>query len=386
MKKNYLLYLVLVAIVYSCAGQQNNPNKAGYVTMLGNDTLAVEVFEKTESGITAKVILRSPRTTFNTYDLVYDGSWGIESLTRTSYSLEEGFSGSGSVTQTVEKEGDSLKVSNTGNNGTSTRTIAYQRGVLPFIDMVHWPFEQGLNNALRVGIDEVYQKMLSGSRIQDFVIRKIADDSMTIQHPSRGIMGVDIDENGNLAMLDAGLTTRKLVVRRVSGLDIDAIGKRFAEADKNGSPFGALSGAVEETFSFSNTDFTVSYGSPLKRGRDIYGGIVPYGQRWRTGANRATHFKTSKNLRIGDLNIPAGEYTLFTIPEADGGTLIINKQTGQNGRTYDEARDLGRVALTRSSQSDVTEAFTIRVEEKGNGGTLKLMWDQTIYSVDFDIR
>ena len=386
MKKNYLLYLVLVAIVYSCSGQQNNPNKAGYVTMLGNDTLAVEVFEKTESGITAKVILRSPRTTFNTYDLVYDGSWGIESLTRTSYSLEEGFSGSGSVTQTVEKEGDSLKVSTTGNNGTSTRTIAYQRGVLPFIDMVHWPFEQGLNNALRVGIDEVYQKMLSGSRIQDFVIRKIADDSMTIQHPSRGIMGVDIDENGNLAMLDAGLTTRKLVVRRVSGLDIDAIGKRFAEADKNGSPFGALSGAVEETFSFSNTDFTVSYGSPLKRGRDIYGGIVPYGQRWRTGANRATHFKTSKNLRIGDLNIPAGEYTLFTIPEADGGTLIINKQTGQNGRTYDEARDLGRVALTRSSQSDVTEAFTIRVEEKGNGGTLKLMWDQTIYSVDFDIR
>lgn len=386
--KQLSTYIIVGAIFVGCSAGQTNPNKAGYVTLLGNDTLAVEVFEKTEEGIHAKVILRSPRTTFNEYDLKYDGSWGIESLTRTSYSLDEGFSGEGRVTQTIENLGDSLSITTTGNNGTNTRVIAYERGVLPFIDMVHWPFEQALNNALRVGIDEVYQKMLAGSRIRDFVIRKLADDSMTIQHPTRGVMGVDIDENGNLAMLDAGQTTRKLVVRRVQGLDIDAIGQHFAAADKNGSPFGALSGAKNSNAVFWNVEFNLSYGAPLKRGRKLFGGIVPYGQRWRTGANRATHIKFSKDLIIGgNLEAPAGEYTLFTIPEEDGGILIINKQTGQNGRTYDEARDLGRVALKRTSQDEVTEDFTIKVEQDAEtGGVIKLIWGQTVYSVDFVVK
>ena len=86
------------------------------------------------------------------------------------------------------------------------------------------------------------------------------------------------------------------------------------------------------------------------------------------------------------MNVPAGEYTLFTIPEADGGTLIINKQTGQNGQTYDESRDLGRVEMTVREQEESVEGFTIIAEEKGNNGILKLMWGTTVYSIDFGIN
>ena len=99
----------------------------------------------------------------------------------------------------------------------------------------------------------------------------------------------------------------------------------------------------------------------------------------------STHFSTSKNLKIGELEVPAGDYTLFTIPEANGGTLIINKQTGQNGRSYDENRDLGRVSMSMGSQPEITEDFTIKVIETSSGGTIQLIWDQSVLSIPFII-
>ena len=384
MKYGILSFVALSLLIISCSGS-NNPNEAAFVTLLGNDTLAVEQFVKTDSSITADVILRSPRTTFNSYELKIGGGYGIESMSRTTYSLDDGFNSDGEVTYNVIVDGDSLEISGQGRNGEYTRRIENKRGSLPFIDMVHWPFELALNNALRVGTDTVEQQLLSGTRLSNFIIAKIADDSMTIRHPSRGVMGVDIDENGNLAMLDAGLTTRKLVVKRVPTVDFDKIATRFAALDKAGQSFGSLSGAVEETFSFKGGVFNVSYGSPSKRGRDIFGGIVSYGQRWRTGANRATHFSSTLDLKFGDLEVPAGEYTLFSIPQENGGTLIINTQTGQNGQTYNQDLDLGRLEMSRESKDDVTEAFTITVTEEETGLRLNLIWDQTIYFVDFEI-
>ncbi len=384
--KQLLSYCILTMILFAaCSNVQNDPNRAAFVTLLGDDTLAVEQFVKTDSSITADVILRSPRTTFNRYELMMGGDYGMQSMTRTTFSLDEGFSGEGEVTYQAEVMGDSLQITAEGRSGSETRIIANERGSLPFIDMVHWPYELAVNNALRVGLDTVEQKLLTGSRLSTFIIARIEDDSLTIRHPSRGVMGVTFDENGNLAMLDAGQTTRKLTVERVPSVDFENIADHSAAMDKAGNPFGSLSGAAEASFAFNGAEFEVTYGQPSKRGREIFGGIVPYGKRWRTGANRATHFTTKQYIKIGDLEVPVGEYTLFTIPEENGGTLIINKQTGQNGQTYNEELDLGRVELKRMQQDDVTEAFTIIVTENDGGGRLSLIWDQTVYYVDFEI-
>jgi hypothetical protein len=199
-------------------------------------------------------------------------------------------------------------------------------------------------------------------------------------------MGVQVDKNGNIIELDASSTTRKLTVERTRDIDINKIASRFATSDKKGNPFGNLSGAVEESFTVNGINVDVSYGSPEKRGRKLFGGIVPFGERWRTGANRATHFKVSDDIAIQGLSVPAGEYTFFTIPEADGGKLIINKQTGQNGQTYDQSKDLGRVEMTVSEQDEDTDVFTILVEEQGKGGVIKLVWGTTVYSINFDIK
>lgn len=390
MKKSTLSLILISLIIWSCnnISESTNSNSGYFLTLLGNDTLAIEQFDKTEAGITAKVLLRSPQTIYFEYELTQDIEGGMSSMTRYSQPPKSAFSGNNKeVSQELRVIGDSLISEAKTNNGTRRTAVLNKKGSLPFIDMVHWPYELAFNNAANNPNDSIHQMLFTGRSISDFIIHKAKIDSITLRHPSRGVMGVDIDDNGNLVKLDAALTTRKLIVKRVGLMDFEAIVKDFAIRDENGSPFsGNLSGAIEESFSFKGTDFKVTYGSPKKRGRTIFGGIVTYGKRWRTGANRATHFSTSNNLKIGELNIPAGEYTLFSIPEENGGVLIINKQTGQNGQSYDESRDILRVPMTVSNQNEVTENFTIKVVENAKGGSINLIWDQTVLSIDFVIN
>lgn len=384
--KNLLIAFIAVFVIAACESSSPDEGRSGFVTLLGNDTLAVEQFEISDSSIMARVILRTPRTTFSSYNLIMDETGGIHKMTRTDFSLESGFSGEGEIIQTIQREGDSLWVETQTDEGVQAHSAPYEEGVLPFIDMVHWPFEVAFLHAADAEADTINQSMLTWNNVSNFVIANIEEDSMTVRHPFRGVMGVDVAENGGIELLDAGLTTRKLKVHRTSGLNMNAIGQRFAAADHRGNPFGQLSGAVTTDFSINDTDFRVDYGSPQKRGRELFGGIVPWGERWRTGANRATHFYTSKDLVFGDLEVPAGEYTLYTIPEPAGGTLIINKQTGQNGNSYNQSMDLGRVPMEITTEEEVTEPFTITVEESGDGGVLKLIWGDTVFSSQFEIQ
>jgi len=118
---------------------------------------------------------------------------------------------------------------------------------------------------------------------------------------------------------------------------------------------------------------TIDYSRPSMRNRKIFGELVPYGQIWRTGANSATSFKTDVDLTIGGATVPAGSYTLYTIPGETGWKLIINKQTGQWGTDYDEKQDLARVDMKVGKNATPTEQFTISLDKtSGSSATLKL--------------
>ncbi len=124
------------------------------------------------------------------------------------------------------------------------------------------------------------------------------------------------------------------------------------------------------------------YSSPRMKGRKIYGDLVPYGQVWRTGANEATTFVTSSDVMVGGKHVPAGSYTIFTIPNADKWTLIINKKTGEWGIPYKyEGDELGRVDMKVSKLPSPVENFTISYEKSGNGCTMNLDWETTRASV-----
>jgi len=128
---------------------------------------------------------------------------------------------------------------------------------------------------------------------------------------------------------------------------------------------------------------TVDYSSPRMKGRKIFGELVPYGKVWRTGANEATTFVTDADLVVGGKVVPAGSYTIFTIPNQDKWTLIISKKTGEWGIPYPgEAEDLTRTDMKVSSLPAPVENFTISLNRSGDGCTLHLDWETTRASVE----
>ncbi len=128
---------------------------------------------------------------------------------------------------------------------------------------------------------------------------------------------------------------------------------------------------------------TVDYSSPRMKGRKIFGELVPFGEVWRTGANDATTFVTTANLTIGSLSVPAGNYTMFTVPNQDKWQLIINKKTGEWGIPYKyEADELGRTDMKVSSAGSPVENFTIAFDSMGSSCALSMSWENTKASVD----
>jgi Protein of unknown function (DUF2911) len=128
----------------------------------------------------------------------------------------------------------------------------------------------------------------------------------------------------------------------------------------------------------------VDYSSPRMRGRKIFGGLEPYGKVWRTGANEATSFVTDADLTVSGKEVPAGSYTIFTIPNPDKWTLIINKKTGEWGIPYKyEADELARLDMQVSKTPAPVENFTIAFDQMGDACNMRLDWENTRSAVQF---
>ena len=136
---------------------------------------------------------------------------------------------------------------------------------------------------------------------------------------------------------------------------------------------------------------SIFYGRPSTKDpksgevRKIWGGLVPFGKVWRTGANEATLLVTNKPLMFGETNVPAGAYSLFTLPMEDGSAkLLISKQIGEWGAyNYDEKQDLARVDLKKAATPAPVDPFTITLDKTG---TLSFAWENTTYSVAFTVK
>ena len=132
-----------------------------------------------------------------------------------------------------------------------------------------------------------------------------------------------------------------------------------------------------------NKKISIDYSRPSLKGRKVGQELAPYGKVWRTGANEATALNTEIDLNIGGTKVPAGKYTLYTLPSEGTWKLIINKQTGQWGTKYDESQDLARVDMKKSAVPQSVEQFTISFDKKNdNTANLNLDWENTRVSVE----
>jgi hypothetical protein len=130
---------------------------------------------------------------------------------------------------------------------------------------------------------------------------------------------------------------------------------------------------------------TITYGRPYAKDRKIWGGLVPYGKAWRTGADEATILTAQEPLMIGETMIPAGAYTLYTVPEEKGGKLVFSKTVGKWGIPVDEKNDLTRVDMKQEPLANKVEQFTIMLDKSDTGGVIKMQWENAQYSVPFTV-
>jgi hypothetical protein len=181
---------------------------------------------------------------------------------------------------------------------------------------------------------------------------------------------------------------KTLCLLSVAALLFNALPLTALAQEKRVSPHETISTVIDET------RVMIVYGRPYTKKpnttvvRKIWGGLVPYGKVWRLGADEATLLVAQKSLSIGGSTLPAGAYSLFLLPQADGtAKLIINKEVGQWGEEYNEKADVLRVDLKKAALDTPVDQFTMAVakspEGASPGGIIKLSWENTEYSVSF---
>lgn len=163
-----------------------------------------------------------------------------------------------------------------------------------------------------------------------------------------------------------------LVVLLVLGANIAAVAQEVVEPPKPRlSPLAIARTTVGDTY------VKVVYGQPLKKGREIFGELEPFGKVWRTGANESTEITFTSAVNFGGVRVPAGTYSLFTIPNKDSWTVILNSALGQFGAfQYDESKDVARFDVPVKTSDKMYEAFTITFTEADGGTDMHLNWDR----------
>jgi hypothetical protein len=180
---------------------------------------------------------------------------------------------------------------------------------------------------------------------------------------------------------------QKLALIAASMLAIATVASAQMEMSQDKSKRPSPPASAECKFS-DGTTVKVDYSSPRAKGRKIFGeakenAVVPYGEVWRTGANEATTFVTSANVMVGGKAVPAGSYTVFTVPKADSWWLVISKKTGEWGTDYPgEKEDLGRVPMKISRNGPPVENFLIAFDQGGSKCKLRMEWETTVASVE----
>jgi hypothetical protein len=153
-------------------------------------------------------------------------------------------------------------------------------------------------------------------------------------------------------------------------------------------PTGVVSPRGTAYAEFDRGPIFINYGRPSTRGRSVWGGVlVPFDTVWRTGANEATHLATSKTIVLGELTLTPGLYTLWTQYTRSGTFLIVNRQVGQWGTSYDSTQNIGRVPMAMAPIPSRVEQFTITVRATTpHRGAFDFAWGDSVATVEFTVK
>jgi len=379
--------LSLLAFLPATLLAQGRAEKAAFITRLGSDTLSVEQFSRTSSRLESDVAARVPRARRLHFVVALNPDQTVSRLQVTvqpavpapdapAFTGDMVF-GKDTVTMTIRQ-----------TDSTITLHVPAGAGAMPLTSTSYALYEQMFLRFQKAGKDSLPFLIVpfgGNQATETSIVRRGADGA---DYDFFGLpMHAKLDKQGRLLGLDGRESTSKVLVERVKSADVEKAYKDFAARDASQGAMGQLSARDTVRATVGNAHLTIDYGRPHKRGREIFGTVVPWGQVWRTGANAATGFTTDADLVVGSQTIPKGSYTLWSLPAQNGSKLIINSQTGQWGTDYHADKDFARLDMKTEALAQPVEVFTIAIDPQGDrAGVLKLQWDRTQLSLPFTVQ
>lgn len=355
------------------------PVTGAYVMTLGRDTVAVERFTRTADRLEGDLTIRAGglRTTHYVMHLGPDGSVRrVETTTRPGIgspdvpaTLSQRISWSGDTIVTEQKRGDSTRVVR----------LAARPGTVLYMPYGYAPYQLALER-LRVPTDSVMMSPLASQTVWPMRVRRTSDSVFV--ETFNGTLRGTIDGRGLFRGMHTVGGTFRLSAERTSPERYPVIVAQLADRERSEGVLRNLSPRDSvRVLVGGRANVAIDYHRPLKRGRVIFGDLVPFDSVWRTGANNATAFRTDTDVMIGNERIPAGSYTLWSVPSRSGWTLIVNRQIGQWGTVYNREQDLARIPMQVRAAPTVHEQFVIAVDPTSDGAVLRLAWDDREASV-----
>ena len=344
-----------------------------FVVRIGTDTLAIEQYTRTQDRLQGEQVLRSPRTVHRLYSATFGSGGDIARFELVTHNVS-GAPGPAETKAVAEFTGDSAVVTVPRRDSTVTLRVKAGPGAVPFIGQGFGLIEEVARRARASGSARYTTTMLSLGDTEplEVTVTPRGPDSLTLVLGAIGPLRARVDAQGTLLGLSGIGGTMQVTVERTHSLDFAAVGKGFAPRS-----LGVLSPPDSVKANVAGAALAVRYSRPSTRGRAIFGNVVPWNQVWRTGANQATIFETSADLVIAGTPVPAGKYSLWTLPSPAGWKLIVNKNTGQWGTDYNAQYDLARLDMTVEQLRQPVEQFTIAIKPRGTGGVLQLEWERT---------
>lgn len=371
-----LLSMCLIALPLALPAQS-----ASFTYRLGKDTLAIEQFTRTATGINGEMVQRSGQAVVRiTYSMTL-GKDGRPTAATIKRMLADGTPAPGAPAEYHFTFGaDSVVREVVFADSTQRRAFAAKGAMVTFPTFIYGPTE--VMAALRKSgsVDSLLALAAVGN-LSFTGLTTLGGDSVRLKGGSYPMV-LRFDASQKLLSVDGSLTTNKaMATRAASGIDIATIARAM-------KPTGVLSAREDVRAAFGPGGMVVvDYGRPQVRERTVWGGtLVPFDSVWRAGANDATHLFTTRTLTFGSVTLAPGMYTLWVQHTKNATFLIFNKQTGQWGTQYDATQDIGRMEMQSAPAPSFTETFTIAVRPLGGPrGALDLTWADRVMTASFTV-
>lgn len=353
-------------------------HSAAFITRLGNDTLTVERFSFSGGAYNVEQVLHTPVAALMHTHVGMTAAGEIGDVIHMHHRIKEPSAPLFASTRLTVVAADSARIIEKRGDSSTTRSIAVSAGMIPSLPDSWLAYELAAQRLLSARADSATVHFLEpdGGRTR-ILVRRVAADSVTFELPFT-VYRARVDAEGRITNL---YQPNGLRVERVPEIDINGIAARWDALESQGKGMGPLSPRDSASASVGGATISVGYGRPSARGRTIWGGLVPWNQVWRTGANDPTILRTTRDITIGGTPLPAGTYTLTTTSTADGTKLIISQRTGG------QSSEVARVDMATSQLASPVEKFTIALEPgQGNRATLALSWDRRRMTAPIVVR